>query len=524
MLFNSFQFIFLFLPVAFLFFFWIAKYSHRGAAQWLFAVSLFFYGWWNPAYVQLLAASIVFNYFIGFFLAKLHQSDGDNKTVSWGILVFGIVCNLGLLGYYKYADFFINNLNVLGRFQLSACDIILPLGISFFTFTQIAFLVDAYRGEAREYSFVHYGLFVTYFPHLVAGPILHHKEMMPQFADPATYRMSNENISIGLTVFVIGLFKKVVLADGIAPYATALFGSAQGGPSPTFVEAWAGLVAFSLQLYFDFSGYSDMAIGLSRLFGIRLPLNFSSPYKAINIVEFWRRWHMTLSRFLRDYLYFPLGGNRKGVPRRYGNLLITMFLGGLWHGASWNFMIWGTLHGCYMVICHGWHALQNAIGIDTISSSSAGRATARFVTFMSVTFAWVFFRAETFDGALKITKSLLGENGIVLPRALLGIVGSFEPWFAKLGLQFGTLLVLPPTVPLLFFIVFLLLIVFFMPNTQELLQESRPIETTLLVSECSTMMCFRWVPSRAWAIFSGGLATFAFLELGKVSPFLYFQF
>ena len=310
MLFNSYEFIFGFLPIVFLGFLWLASVSHFLAAGWLTLASLFFYGWWNPAYVGLLLGSIVFNFMIGVSIGRA-SGQGQRRRARW-LLTAGVTGDLALLGYYKYADFFLRNVDALAGTHYAGLGIVLPLGISFFTFTQIAYLADAYQGKAREYRFVHYALFVTYFPHLIAGPVLHHKEMMPQFALASTYRLRWENIAVGLTIFMIGLFKKTVLADGIADYVGPVFSAHASGARLPILDAWGGALAYTFQLYFDFSGYSDMAIGLSRLFGVRLPLNFHSPYKAVNIIEFWRRWHMTLSRFLRDYLYFPLGGNRRG--------------------------------------------------------------------------------------------------------------------------------------------------------------------------------------------------------------------
>lgn len=371
MLFSSPEFIYLYLPIVLLGFFWLAKWSHRIAATWLTAASLFFYGWWNPAYLGLLMASIFFNYSMGVVLARESMRPPDSRRRF--LLVFGIAANLLLLGYFKYANFFLDSTNAVIGTTWDAGEIILPLGISFFTFTQIAFLVDAWRGLAKEFNFIHYGLFVTYFPHLIAGPVLHHKEMMPQFGQSETYRLQWENIAVGLTIFAIGLFKKIVLADGVAPYASPVFDAAHAGETLTFLEAWGGVLAYTLQLYFDFSGYSDMAIGASRLFGVRLPLNFNSPYQALNIIDFWRRWHMTLSRFLRDYLYFALGGNRHGKSRRYVNLLVTMLLGGLWHGAGWTFVVWGGLHGLYLVINHAWSGVKQRFGLPT------GRSWTRFL-------------------------------------------------------------------------------------------------------------------------------------------------
>jgi D-alanyl-lipoteichoic acid acyltransferase DltB (MBOAT superfamily) len=336
MLFNSAEFLFFFLPLLLFAFFRLGRHNRRLAAFWLTAGSLFFYGWWNPAYLGLLLSSIVFNYLVGYTIAR---GDDIGSSRRKRLLALGITVDLALLGYYKYANFFVDSVNAAFGTNYAILEIVLPLGISFFTFTQIAFLVDAARGEAKEFDFVHYSLFVTYFPHLIAGPVLHHKEMMPQFGQASTYRFSHEHLTVGLTVFAIGLFKKVVLADGVAPFASSVFAAAERGEVLGLFQAWGGTLAYSLQLYFDFSGYSDMAIGLSYMIGVRLPINFNSPYKSVNIADFWRRWHMTLSRFLRDYLYIPLGGNRKGSVRRYVNLMTTMLLGGLWHGAGWTFVL-----------------------------------------------------------------------------------------------------------------------------------------------------------------------------------------
>ena len=376
MLFNSYIFISLFLPITLTGFYLIGGQGHhRAATGWLVCASLFFYGWWNPAYLGLILGSVLFNYAVGVLLGN---RDTKNLRV---ILALGIGGNLGLIGCFKYANFFVDNINLSFGSDFHLETIILPLAISFFTFQQIAYLVDAYRGETKEYNFLHYCLFVTFFPQLIAGPIVHHKEMLPQFAKDVIYRLKHENIAIGIAIFVLGLFEKVVLADQVAVYATPVFNAAEQGLDLTFFEAWSGALAYTLQLYFDFSGYSDMAIGLARMFGILLPLNFHSPYKALNITEFWRHWHMTLSRFLRDYLYIPLGGSRRGQTQRYINLMITMILGGLWHGAGWTFVAWGTLHGFYLIVHHGWRAFRKAINQDLNRRSRLGRGTARIVTF-----------------------------------------------------------------------------------------------------------------------------------------------
>jgi alginate O-acetyltransferase complex protein AlgI len=344
------------------------------------------------------------------------------RQSAFAVLVFALAVDLSLLGYFKYANFFIGATNDLAGTSFAPEAIVLPLGISFFTFTQITFLVDVYRGIAREYNFIHYLLFVTYFPHLIAGPVLHHKQMMPQFADPKTYRWSTDGIANGLTVFAIGLAKKVVLADSLATFARPVFDAVEKGVSVSFFEAWGGALAYTFQLYFDFSGYSDMAIGLSLLFGVTLPVNFCSPYKAHSIAEFWRRWHMTLSQFLREYLYIPLGGNRYGVLRRNLNLMITMLLGGLWHGAAWTFVVWGGLHGAFLVVNHGWSGLVERLNLPFRGESGVARFFAICLTFFCVVAAWVVFRAQSLHGAAAIFAGMAGLNGYVLPEQVAAML------------------------------------------------------------------------------------------------------
>jgi alginate O-acetyltransferase complex protein AlgI len=518
-LFNSYEFIFGFLPIAFIGFLWFARTSHFLAAGWLTIASLFFYGWWNPAYLGLLLVSILFNFTIGAATAR-SAARGDRRRARW-LLTVGVTGDLALLGYFKYADFFLRNVDALAGTHYAGLGIVLPLGISFFTFTQIAYLADAYQGKAREYRFVHYALFVTYFPHLIAGPILHHKEMMPQFALPSTYRLRWENIAVGLTIFLIGLFKKTVLADGIAQYVGPVFSAHATGARLPLLDAWGGALAYTFQLYFDFSGYSDMAIGLSRLFNVRLPLNFHSPYKAVNIIDFWRRWHMTLSRFLRDYLYIPLGGNRKGKTRRYVNLMVTMLLGGLWHGASWTFVIWGGLHGVYLVVNHAWHAGRARLGWVS-APSPIGAAAARLLTFFAVVIAWVFFRAESLDGALYILKGMVGLNGLVLPYRWLEKWGVVGEWLAAHGVEFQNL----PTFGgggQVNFLIIAFIIVWAMPNTQQWLRAYRP---ALNVPQGGPIVSdrWRWRPSMPWLAFGVVTGVWAILRISGFSEFIYFQF
>ncbi len=518
MLFNSNAFIFLFLPLTLAGFFLLARIAPMLAAAWLTAASLFFYGWWNPLYVVLLAASIVCNFSFGTTIGRAMAAGAQARAKS--LLITAVTANLLLLAYFKYANFFLASLNHLSGASLSLGEIILPLGISFFTFTQIAFLADVYFGKVREYNFVHYSLFVTYFPHLIAGPVLHHAEMMPQFRRAETYRFNYENAAVGLTIFAIGLFKKVMLADPMGAYARPVFDAASSGVTLTALEAWGGALAYTFQLYFDFSGYSDMAIGLSRLFGVTLPLNFHSPYKAVNIIEFWRRWHMTLSRFLRDYLYVPLGGNRKGPARRYVNLMITMVLGGLWHGAGWTFVLWGALHGGYLAINHGWQALRGRLGHDLKTSGVVGRACGGLLTFVAVVVAWVVFRASDMTAAIVMLKAMAGCNGLVLPDFWLPKWGGFGQWLAAHGVVFGDTRDLVSG-GLINWIWILLLVVWFAPNTQQFLSAYRPALT--LPADVSSGR-FKWSPRPVYALIAALLVTLAIFNLHRQSEFLYFQF
>jgi alginate O-acetyltransferase complex protein AlgI len=333
MLFNSYAFIFAYLPIVLIITYGALRFGGtRAGTIALLIASLAFYAYWKIGVLPLLIGSIVFNYIVGRFLHR--NRTAGRVDIARLFLIVGVAGDLALLAYYKYAMLLLGTVNDLTGIGVPVPSIVLPIGISFFTFTQIAFLVDVWKGKAQEYDAWRYGLFVSYFPHLIAGPILHHKDMIPQFNDALQFRITRENLAVGATIFVFGLAKKVLIADNVADAANLVFGRVIEGDHVSFAYAWLGAVSYSMQLYFDFSGYSDMAIGLSRMFGIALPLNFNSPYKSRNIVEFWRRWHMTLSQFLRDYLYIPLGGNRHGAARRYINLMLTMLLGGLWHGAA----------------------------------------------------------------------------------------------------------------------------------------------------------------------------------------------
>lgn len=517
MLFNSHAFIFLFLPLTLLMFFGLGRVSAKLAAGWLAAASLFFYGWWSPAYVALLLVSILGNFSAGSAIARA-QAAGSTRR-SFHLLTAAVIANLALLAYYKYVNFFVANFNAVTGAGLGFAEVILPLGISFFTFTQIAFLVDAHQGKAREYNLVHYGLFVTYFPHLIAGPILHHGEMMPQFARREIYKPQYDLIAAGLTLFVLGLAKKVLIADGVAPYVAPVFDAPGAGVTLTLLEAWCGALAYTFQLYFDFSGYSDMAVGLSLLFGVRLPVNFHSPYKAVNIIDFWRRWHMTLSRFLREYLYVPLGGNRKSRVRRYTNLLLTMLLGGLWHGAGWTFVLWGALHGVYLVINHGWRELRRSLGHNLHHSTPWGRRAGCLVTFIAVVIGWVLFRAPDVETAMAILRAMAGFNGLVLPEAWLAKSGSAGAALAALGVEFGATPALMRT-GVLHWIWILLVVVWLAPNTQQIMAAAKPA----LGVPNEPASSIRWRVAPVTAALTVVLALAVIINIGRHSEFLYFQF
>lgn len=396
MLFSSYTFLFQFLPVTVLAYAAARRHSPRAGIMVLAAASLFFYGAWQPIYLLLLTASVAVNFGLG-----LRMEDPLRRRA---IGAFGVALNLAVLCYFKYTNFILDGLNTLAGAPLPFVNIVLPLGISFFTFQQIAYLVDVMRGARVERDIVSYTLFVSFFPHLIAGPLVHHAEMIPQFKRGRTGR-SAVLAARGFAIFAAGLFKKVVIADNLAQFVSPVFAHLDAGGSVTTPWAWLATLAYSLQIYFDFSGYSDMAVGLALLFGIRLPVNFRSPYQATSIIEFWRRWHITLSRFLRDYLYIPLGGNRLGEQRRYINLLVTMLLGGLWHGAGWNFLIWGGLHGIYLCINHLWRAWRGGDARASVTGFAA-KGGGWAITFFAVVVAWVFFRAKTAAGAWQMLGGL----------------------------------------------------------------------------------------------------------------------
>jgi D-alanyl-lipoteichoic acid acyltransferase DltB (MBOAT superfamily) len=540
MLFNSYTYLLLFLPLAVLGFQLLRRAPYRLGIGWLVLMSLVYYGWWNPDpsqpwrpwFLLLIVGSCFGNYFFGRFLAGRTQTakvsgtasrsgeasahparlmpaaaaggdggEGGGSRSSRVMLGLGVAANLAVLGWFKYLGFFAATVQALAGGGFSAPDVILPLGLSFFTFQQIAYLVDAYRGEAGEYHIADYFLFVTFFPQLIAGPIVHHGEMMPQFARGRGGVGWQRHFPVALGFLAVGLFKKVVIADHMATIATPIFHlAAEGGRAPTMAEAWAGTLAYAMQIYFDFSGYSDMAIGSARLFGIRLPLNFHSPYKAASVIDFWRRWHITLSRFLRDYLYIPLGGNRKGLPRRYANLMVTMLLGGLWHGAGWTFVVWGGLHGLYLCVNNAWLWLRKERGLAPLP-----RPAAVGITFLAVLGAWTFFRAGSFEAAGRMLHAMAGLDGFGgWPNKAVRVVASAEP-----------LKVIP-----------VLVACWLLPNTQEIFRRYRP---ALIVERAADFPRFpnrwwQWRPTVPFALATAALLVVVGLNFDKVSEFIYFQF
>lgn len=520
--FNSAQFMFVFLPLTLVLFFAVARRSHRAAAGLLTLASLIFYAAWQPIFLPVLLASTAGNYLIGErILAARSKHKGTRPLAIMQLwLAIGVIGNLALLGWFKYAGFLSVNLQALTGWPHQALSVLLPVGISFYTFTQIAYLVDAKRGLVdtqigQGSRPLHYALFVTYFPHLIAGPILHHREMMPQFAQDRIYRFSWENFTVGLTLFAIGLVKKAVFADSLAPHvdagftaaqlATAQLAATQGGAPATAIAllpAWLSAIAFSLQIYFDYSGYSDMAIGASRMFGIHLPLNFNSPYRAAGIIDFWKRWNMTLARFLRDYLYIPLGGNRHGILRQCCNLMIVMLLGGLWHGAGWTFVIWGALHGAYLCIHHLWRHYRGRTGRDHAAPyrPRVAHLPGAALTFLAVVVAWVVFRAPDVATAGTMLAGMAGLHGF----------GPIDPELA--------LLCAP-----------LLLIAWFAPNSQQIMAGYHvgPDRDGADHDEEIPLSWWQWQPNwRSSLAFSGGLALALYLMVfaHHAGDFLYAHF
>ncbi|MBI3445076.1 MAG: MBOAT family protein [Magnetospirillum sp.] len=503
MLFTTSAFLLIFLP-AVLAGHWLLRVQPRLQTVWLLLASIVFYGWNNPQLVALLLTSMLFNF--GAAQAVLRHRHAGR----W-ILGMAVTVNLAALGYFKYWNFFWANVGTVAGFDLHR-DIALPLAISFFTFQQIAYVADCARGVVVERDFIKYGLFVTFFPHLIAGPLVHHAEMIPQFGKRRSPTRQRQDLSVGLSLFAVGLAKKVVFADWFAMIGDTGFGHA-GSVVPSFAEAWGLALVFGLQIYFDFSGYTDMALGLARMFGIRLPENFASPYKAASIIEFWRRWHMTLSRFLRDYLYIPLGGNAKGMARRLLNLMVVMLLAGLWHGAGWGFVAWGALHGLMLTANH----LLRALVPPPPTPSAWRRRLGISVTFLLVLLAWVPFRAGSLALTVKLWGAMLLAGGIGLPLTLRPALGPAASWLETLGMNFNGMFpngLLGHSGHALGACLAALLVVWLGPNTAALFVGRRASAGGILA----------WRPNGAWATATGLCLALAVLGMRQPKYFVYFQF
>lgn len=499
MLFSSYTFLLLFLPTTVTGFFAAARFGRKPALLWLLAASLFFYGYWSPSILALIGISMAFNYVVGRALEVSAPVSIHRKF----LLCIGVLGNLSLLGYYKYADFVYGTYCLWSGVECTSLNIVLPLGISFFTFQQIGYVVDRYRGTRLQYDLVDYLLFVVYFPQLIAGPIVCHRDIIPQFHSSEILRPRAENFAIGLSIFVIGLLKKSLIAEELGDLVGSTFAFAAGSDAPTFAEAWLSLFAYTFQLYFDFSGYSDMAVGLGRIFGLRMPLNFDSPYKATSIIDFWRRWHITLSVFLRDHLYIPLGGGRCSTLRRYANLFITMVLGGLWHGAGWGFVLWGAVHGALLIINHAWRAQRIARLSSRLGDSLFYRLLGGGLTFLVVSLAWVLFRASDLNAASHYYLALFDFYHFDLTTKFDHGKALF--WVTAAGLG-----------------------VWLVPNTHQLFQalEASVASDTLSVAGNAVPVPkgLDWRFSLFHACAITAVAVASLLNLGRVQEFLYFQF
>jgi len=505
MLFNSPIFLLVFLPITLAAFYLFGRLRGPAAAVWVLLVaSLFFYAYSSLFNFALFSATVVANFLLGFAIARVSWS-----ARAW--LICGIILNLCLIGTFKYSGLLVSSIDRLFSLTFVVPHLLLPIGISFYTFEQISYLMEVRASGRSEPSFVRYALFASFFPHLIAGPIIRPHQLLPQFHVPTLGRFDWPQFSVGVTFLLFGLFKKVILADGSAAFATPVFSAAQAGAPPGLFDAWGAAIAYTFQIYFDFSGYSDMAVGLGLMFGIRLPFNFNSPYQATSIIEFWRRWHMTLSLLLRDYVYIPLGGNQKGRWRRYVNIMLTMLIGGLWHGANWTFVAWGGLHGLFLMVNHAWRAVRGER-----EPNFAGRWAGRTVTLLAVIIAWVFFRADGFAAARLMFGGMVGQN-----KWLTGTSAQGGAWLSKL-LSYGGIN-LPVGWPAgglveLLWCMGMLIIVWTLPNTQQfLLGEGRTEEARLA-----------WKPTPAWAAAIGiscGMAfTYVVVAENRVSEFIYFIF
>ena len=476
----------------------------------LVGFSLVFYAYWDWRLVWVIIVSIGGNYVFGRVLQNPLVT-GKRAQIFFGC---GVALNLLLLGYFKYYNFFVENLNAALGSDIRYLDVILPLGVSFFTFQQIAYLFDSKEGKVEEHNFLSYALFVSFFPQLIAGPIVHHKEMMPQYVRGLHKAFNLENFSLGIAIFIVGMLKKVLIADHMGIYVTPTFDAVSDGQVLTFIQAWAAALSYTFQLYFDFSAYSDMAIGLGLMFGVRFPVNFNSPYKARDIIEFWQRWHITLSNFLRDYLYIPLGGNRHGLLRRDVNIAIVMLIGGLWHGANWTFVVWGGLHGVAILINHHWRKVRPAHWQDKVLAQWGGR----LLTFVFVVLCWVFFRAHSVEDGFSIVVSMFGMNGVDIPIGYKQYIGAFAPFLTSLGVTFSEPYLFQGTSQVLA-ILAALWVCWFMPNT---LQWSGYVKNEEKRNAWVRAISLR--PQYSWSVVLGIAFVIGFVNMFDVGEFLYFQF
>jgi alginate O-acetyltransferase complex protein AlgI len=543
MLFNSTEFLFVYLPVTLAGFYLLGPASRNAAIRWLILASLVFYAWWRPVNVLIIAPSMVINYIIARTLLWLNENKGSPR-LSKSVLLLGISFNVIFLGIFKYTDFISGAINDVFSANLVLRHIILPLGISFITFQKIAFLVDVQAGKVKSFTFQDYCTFVLFFPQLIAGPIVHYREMMPQF-HAISCRFDKENFAVGLTLLSLGLFKKIIFADKIALLVTPLYQQAATEGGTSFLMAWMAAIGFTLQIYFDFSAYTDMALGLARFFGIRLPPNFNSPLRASSIIDFWLRWHMTLTRFLTAYIYNPiqlwltrrrLAKGRRGFGGPNPQLgaflsllmlptILTMFLSGVWHGAGYGFIVFGLLHGLYLTINQGWRVVAAKLWPDRRSYVRVMKPVGWVLTFASVTAAMVFFRSPTMTSAIDIVKGLMGLNGIALPQALLDRSGALGTALHALGVIAAQSWSVRDFAGLLIWISALMFIALAFPNTLEILSRYEP---ALGVKPRQTQLrigrVLEWNASLPWAIAVSGIAAIAILSIRGPSEFLYWQF
>ena len=515
MLFNSYEFIFLFVPLTLLGFWGARRLAGlRLAIAWTVLASLAFYAWWNPLYIPLLVGSTLLNFQLGRWLATATRS---RKA----LLVTGLVWNIGLLAYFKYYDFFVSNLNDVTGLELPLLHIAVPLAMSFFTFQKIAYLVDVYRGEVAVTRLDDFLFFVTFFPQLITGPIIHYRDIVPQVERLPPRGISFTDLSVGLTLFSIGLFKKVVLADGIGLQAGQLFRAAAAGENLDLVLAWTAALSYTFQLYFDFSAYSDMATGVARLFGIRLPQNFDSPLKSASMLELWRRWHMTLSRFLRDYIYFPLGGGRQSLARKCFNLSVTFMVSAIWHGAGWTFLVFGVYQSVVVIINVLWSEFRSRLGW-VWQGGWWVHCSAVALTFVSWVFGMVVFRADSVATASRLWAGMLGANGAQLPQHWQPTLGPFATFIQTLGIEFASAPRMLQAQHLIW-IGALAAITFLLPNVYAITAKFEPV-VSVDHKAMPAASGLQWRPNLLWAFVVATMAFLAVVNMSNISEFLYRQF